>query len=431
MSRVYIGLSLDTLHHGHINLIEKARSLGSVTVGLLTDAAIAKNKRLPFLNWSQREKIAANLIGVSEVVPQDDWDYAPNIARYKPDYFVHGDDWLNEPTYLRDNAIKALDLVGGKLVEIPHTPDISSTTQSSNAIRDGISPDARRATLRRLLNSKRLSLFMEAHSPISALIAEKVSVPKHHGKSFFDGFWSSSLTDSTEMGKPDIEAVDITTRLSNINNIFEVTTKPLIMDADTGGKVEHFTLNVRSMERLGVSAVIIEDKTGLKKNSLFGNDVSQSQESPDVFGHKIKVARESLVSNDFMIIARIESLILDKGMQDAQERAKVYVESGAHGIMIHSRKKQPDEVFEFTEGFKKRYPNTPLIVVPTSFNEVTADEFEKVGVNIVIYANHMLRSSYPAMWTAAVEILKNGRTAEIEEKLISIKEILELVPGTK
>ena len=276
-----------------------------------------------------------------------------------------------------------------------------------------------------------MSTFLEAHSPISAIVAENVSVKVKNRLEFFDGFWSSSLTDSTEMGKPDIEALDTSERLSNISSIFEVTTKPLIMDADTGGKIEHFIFNVRSMERLGISAVIIEDKAGPKKNSLFGNDVSQVQENPDVFAEKIQRARNALISDDFMIIARIESLILDKGLADALSRAKTYVNAGAHGIMIHSRSKKPDEVFEFADRFKIEHPSIPLVMVPTSYNTVRKEEFEKRGVNILIYANHMLRASYPAMKTVAESILKNGRSREIEDKLTSISEILELIPGTK
>ena len=431
MPKVYIGLSLDALHHGHINLIKKGRSFGNITIGLITDAAMAKNKRLPFLNWEQRKSIAENLVGVDEVIAQDEWDYSVNIKTLKPDFMIHGDNWDDEPSYLRSNAVGALQEYGGKLIEIPYTKGISSSNLVKNVRDVGTTPDYRRQTLRRLLNCKPLSQFLEAHSPISALIAENVTLERDGISNFFDGFWSSSLTDSTEMGKPDIEALEIHTRLSNINNIFDVTTKPLIMDADTGGKAEHFAINARSMERLGISAVIIEDKTGLKKNSLFGNDVEQSQEEPLIFGEKIRCARNSLVSEDFMIIARIESLILEKGLDDALERSRIYIDSGAHGIMIHSRNKSPEEVFKFSELYKNEHPNIPLVVVPTSFNTVTKKEFEDAGVNILIYANHMLRSSYPAMWSTALGILEHGRTFEIENQLISVNQILELIPGTK
>lgn len=431
MPSVYIGLSLDALHHGHINLIKKGSSYGQVTIGLITDEAMAKNKRLPFLSWDQRKAIAENIVGVANVVPQKEMDYSVNIRALKPDFLVHGDNWDNEPPYLRTNALDALAEHGGKLIETAYTQGVSSTAAAKRACAIGVTPDRRRQTLARLLNCKPLSQFLEAHSPISALIAENVEYEENGRTNFFDGFWSSSLTDSTHMGKPDIEALEINARLSNINDIFDVTTKPLIMDADTGGKSEHFAINVRSMERLGISAVIVEDKTGLKKNSLFGNDVEQLQEDPITFAYKIRCGRDNLVSDDFMIIARIESLILDKGMDDALERARIYIDHGAHGIMIHSRQKLPDEVFKFATKFKSEHTNVPLVVVPTSFNTVVRHEFEDAGFNMLIYANHMLRSSYPAMFKTAQDILKHGRTKEVEDSLISIQEILELIPGTK
>ena len=353
MPKVYIGLSLDGFHHGHVRLISEGKKYGDVVIGLITDEAMAKHKRLPYLNWDQRKELAQSLSGVTDVVPQEEWDYSLNIKKYKPEFMIHGDNWESEPLYLRVNAINALNEVNGKLIEVPYTKNISSSDLAQNIKENGTTPDYRRQTLRRLLNCKPLSQFIEYHSPISALIAENVEYKDEDGVNFFDGFWSSSLTDSTEMGKPDIEALEINARLANINNIFDVTTKPLIMDADTGGKTEHFVINVKSMERLGISSVIIEDKTGLKKNSLFGNDVEQSQEDPVTFGDKIRKAREGLVSEDFMIVARIESLILDKGLDDAVHRAEVYVDHGAHGIMMHSRKKSPKEIFDYADIHKK------------------------------------------------------------------------------
>jgi len=320
---------------------------------------------------------------------------------------------------------------GGKLIEVPYTQGVSSAAIATRQLQIGTTAEIRRKTLRRTLSAKKLSRFIEAHSPLSAIIAENCEERVNGRIMSFDGFWSSSLTDSTEMGKPDIEALDISARLSNIDDIFEVTTKPLIMDADTGGKVEHFAMNVRSMERLGISAVIIEDKTGLKKNSLFGNEVEQTQEDIDIFSEKIRVGRAALVNSDFMIIARIESLILEKGIEDAIKRAESYVQAGVDGIMIHSRKKDPDEVFEFARIFRINHPHTPLVCVPTSYNHVTEDELSKNGFNVVIYANHLLRAAYPAMNRVAHSILRNSRSLEADEDLISISEILELIPGTK
>ena len=345
---------------------------------------------------------------------------------------IHGDDWTEGPLApYRDLAIKALNSYGGKLIEIPYTKDISSTKLVENILEIGTTPDSRRASLRRLINSKKIVRIIEAHSPLSALIGEKIKVNKDNQFREFDGFWSSSLTDSTEMGKPDIEALDISKRLENINNIFDVTTKPLIMDADTGGKIEHFNLNIKSMERLGISAVIIEDKKGLKKNSLFGNDVDQSQDDIEIFSEKIFSAKKNIISDDFMIIARVESLILEKGLDDALKRSFAYVDAGADGIMIHSRKKDPDEVFMFSKRFREVHPYIPLVVVPTSFNNIVEEELIDNGFNIVIYANHLLRASYPAMKKVAEQILLDSCSAGVDKDIISISEILNLIPGTK
>lgn len=432
MARIYIGMTLDILHHGHINIINKAKDYGDVVIGLLTDKAVANYKRLPYLSWDQRKIIVENISGVKEVVAQNEWDYAPNIRKYKPEYMAHGTDWLEGPLApYRKRAIEALNEYGGKLIEVPYTKDVSSSVIYEQIKMLGITPDIRKKSLKRLISANSITRIIEAHNPISALIAEHNSVVLDGKKREFHGFWSSSLTDSTVCGKPDIEALEINSRLTNINNIFDVTTKPLIMDADTGGKTEHFELNVRSMERLGISATIIEDKIGLKKNSLFGVDVDQSQDSIENFCAKISAGRKARISDDFMIIARIESLILEKGLEDAIERAKAYVEAGADGIMIHSRKKTPEEVFKFANIFRKLYSSVPLISVPTSYSSTTEKELIDNGFNIVIYANHLLRAAFPAMQEVALSILRHGRALEIDNRIMSIKEILNLIPGTK
>lgn len=432
MTSVYIGMTVDILHHGHINIIDQARKYGDVTVGLLSDSAVADHKRLPYLTYEYRKQIVENIRGVAKVVPQNEWDYTPNIRKHRPDIMVHGDDWLEGPLApYRDKALAALSEYGGQLIEIPYTQGVSSNAMISQLQGLGTTPDIRRHTLKRLLAAKPISRFIEAHNPISALIAEHASIELGGKTRQFDGFWSSSLTDSTARGKPDIEALEINSRLSNINDIFDVTTKPLIMDADTGGKLEHFELNVRSMERLGISATIIEDKAGLKKNSLFGNDVAQTQEDIGSFCDKIRAGRAARVNNDFMVIARIESLILDKGMNDAIKRAQAYAAAGVDGIMIHSRKKSPDEVFEFARLFKTDFPTLPLVCVPTSYNTVTEEILAERGFNLVIYANHLLRAAYPAMQHVAREILRHGRSSEVDKDLMGINEILELIPGTK
>ncbi len=429
---VYISLSVDVLHHGHINLINHAKKYGKVVAGLLTDSAISSRKRIPLLNFNQRKKILENLNGISKVVPQNEWEYSKNILKLKPDYLVHGDDWkYGRDKHLRSSSIKALKKIGGKLIEIAHTKDISSHSLKERIYTDATSPLSRQAALKRLLNAKKLSRFIEAHSPLSAIIAEKVFHKNKNGKKIeFDGFWSSSLTDSTLKGKPDIEVLDINQRLINVNDIFDVTTKPLIIDIDTGGKIEHLEINLKTIERSGTSAVIIEDKKGLKKNSLFGTSVKQEQENVKVFSKKISAGKKA-TTNKLMIIARIESLILGKPLNDALLRAENYVEAGADGIMIHSKDKNPKEIFKFAEKFRKKFTEVPLVAVPSSYNSVKDVQLENAGFNIVIYANHMLRASYPAMQKIALEILKNGRTHESEKSIMSIGNILELIPGTK
>ncbi len=429
---VYIALSVDVLHHGHINLINHAKKYGKVTAGLLTDSAISIKKRLPLLNYSQRKKILENISGISKVIPQNEWEYSKNILRIKPDYMIHGDDWIHgSDKDLRNSTIKALKKIGGKLIEIPHTKNISSYSLKERMYADTLIPSNRQATLKRLLQAKGITRFLEAHSPLSAIIAEQVFHRNKSGKKIeFDGFWSSSLTDSTLKGKPDIEVLELNQRLTNINDIFDVTTKPLIIDIDTGGKIEHLEINLKTIERSGASAVIMEDKKGLKKNSLFGNKVKQEQENVKEFSKKISSGKKA-TTGKLMIIARIESLILGKPVKDAITRAKKYVEAGADGIMIHSKDKDPKEVFKFAEKFKREFNEIPLVAVPSSYNSVKENHLEDAGFNIVIYANQMLRASYPAMRQVALEILKNGRAYESEKNIMSIKDILELIPGTK
>ena len=430
MKKVYVALIADVLHAGHIKVLKEASKYGKVVVGLLTDKACGELNDVPYLDYDKRKMVVENLKFVDEIIPQESASYKENLLKLKPDYVVHGDDWqYNYKRKYREEVIELLKKWNGKLIEIPYSKDIVEAKIKEEKKRVGITTGLRLARLRQLLKAKKLLKIMEVHNALSGLIVENTIIEKENLS--FDGMWSSSLTDSTSKGKPDIEAVDLTARLNTINEIFEVTTKPLIFDADTGGKIEHFKFTVRSLERIGVSAAIIEDKTGLKKNSLLGNEVVQTQDSIENFCAKIKAGKKSQISQDFMIIARIESLILEKGMDDALKRAFAYVEAGADGIMIHSRKKEPDEIFEFVEKFRRFDKITPIVVVPTSFNSVTTDEFEKIGVNIVIYANHMLRAAYPGMKKVAELILKHKRSLEAEPYCMPIKDILNLIPGTK
>ena len=429
---VYVGISADLMHPGHINILKEANKYGRVIVGLLTDAAIASYKRLPFLTYSQREQVIINMKQVYKVVPQETLDYRPNLEKIRPDVVVHGDDWkTGVQSKIRSQVNETLKKWGGELIEVPYTPGISST-QLINAHKEiGTTPDRRRAQLRRLLNAKPLIRILETHNGLSSLIAEDLEIEDENGKHSFDGVWSSSLTDSTAKGMPDIEAVDPSSRANSVDQIFNVTTKPMIYDSDTGGKPEHFAYTVKNLERLGVSAVVIEDKIGLKKNSLFGTDVPQQQDTIEDFCSKIRVGKNSQVSDEFMIISRCESLILEQGMEDALKRCKAYLEAGSDGIMIHSRKSDGAEILEFCNHYKDFGSGRPLVVVPSSFDKITEEEFERAGVNIVIYANHMLRAAYPAMYKAAKSILENKRAFEAREYCMSIKDILEIIPGTK
>lgn len=425
-------MSADIIHPGHLNIIREGAKLGKVTVGILTDKAIASYKRLPYLDYEQRKIIVENIKNVDKVISQNTLDYVPNLLLEKPDFVVHGDDW-KEGTQkeTRQRVINALKEWGGKVIDLPYTKGISSTKLNEKIKTIGTTPEIRLKRLRRLILAKPIVRILESHSGLTGLIAENVKVNVNGIVHEFDGMWSSSLTDSTSKGKPDIEAVDITTRLHSLNDELECTTKPIIYDGDTGGKIEHFAFTVRTLERHGISAVIIEDKIGLKKNSLFGTTVPQTQDTIEGFSSKIKAGKAAQITEDFMIIARVESLVLGKTVEDAIERAFAYIVAGADGIMIHSKEKSGDDIKSFCTQFRSKNKNTPIIVVPSTFNHITENEFTSMGVNVVIYANHMLRASYPAMLDVAKSILANGRSYEANDKCMPIKEILELIPGTK
>ena len=429
MKTVYMSFSTDMLHSGHIAIIEKAAALGQLTIGVLTDQVIASYKRYPLLSYEERVNMLQSIRGVYRTVEQNSLSYADNLRKLRPDYVVHGDDWksgVQKP--IRDEVVSILNEYGGELVEYPYSNDERYRALEQRSREHLSIPDIRRGRLRDLLAMKPTVSILEAHSGITGLIAENSVVVKE-GKAFqFDGMWVSSLCDSTAKGKPDIELVDMSSRLRTIDDIMEVTTKPIILDGDTGGLIEHFVYNIKTLERMGVSAVIIEDKTGLKKNSLFGTEVAQTQDCIEHFCEKIAAGKRALKTKEFMLIARIESLILERGMADALKRAFAYVAAGADGIMIHSRKKSPEEIFEFCERFREKDPVTPIVVVPTSFNTVTEEEFAQRGINIVIYANQLTRSAFPAMQKAARTILENHRAKEADDLCMPIKDILTLIP---
>lgn len=431
MKQVYLAMSADIIHHGHINVIKKASELGEVTVGILTDEVIASYKRFPLLTFEERKAIIENIKGVSRVVAQETLDYTPNLLKLRPDYVVHGDDWRSgEQQKVRERVIETLARWGGQLVEVECTKGVSITGLDEALRRIGTTPQTRMRRLRRLLEVKPLVRVLEAHNGLTGLIAEKTKVKDEKGRvKEFDAMWISSLCDSTAKGKPDIELVDLTSRLNTINDVLDVTTKPIILDGDTGGQTEHFVFTVKTLERLGISAVIIEDKVGLKRNSLFGTAVPQTQDSIENFTAKIAAGKKAQVTGDFMIIARIESLIAKAGLDDALARARAYIAAGADGIMIHSKEKQADEVLAFCRAYKDFPERVPLVVVPSTYSYITETELAGAGVNIIIYANHLIRSAYPAMLATAKSILEHERSLECEKNLMSIEEILTLIPG--
>ena len=426
--KVYVALAADILHEGHINILKKAERLGDVTVGLLTDKAITSYKKLPHLNYKQREIVLKNIKYVKNLVPQETHDYVPNLIKLKPDYVVHGDDWRKGvQKKIRSNVVKTLKKWGGKLVEYSYTKNISSTIIRKKIYEKGISSDSRKSKLRRLINSKDIVRIIESHNALTGLIVENTSVFVKNKLREFDGMWSSSLTDSLSRGKPDNQSVDYSSRINGLHEIMDVTTKPVIFDADNGGRLEHISYLTKTLERNGVSAIVIEDKIGLKQNSLFDIQNKSKQDTINNFCKKIRKINSSKISDDFIIIARIESLILGKSLNDALLRAKHYSKSGADAILIHSKEKSPKEIFKFAREFKKTKYFRPLVAVPSTYSKVNESQLINEGFKIVIYANQLMRSAYPSMKKTAISILKNLRSHQIEKKIVPIKKIISLI----
>ncbi len=430
MKQVYICFSTDIIHNGHLSILKKAADLGEVTVGILTDEVVASYKHYPLIPLDERIAMFESLKYVSRVVVQESLDYTDVLNQLKPDIVVHGDDWLvGYQANIRAKVIETLKQWGGTLAEFPYTHTPTEETLSNLDALLSL-PETRRSRLRKLMAYKPCLSVCEAHNGITGLIVEKTAVDTEHGRKQFDAMWVSSLCDSTAKGKPDIELVDMTSRLNTLEEIMEVTTKPIILDGDTGGQIEHFVYNVQTLERMGISAIIIEDKKGLKKNSLFGTGVGQMQDSIEGFCAKIAAGKNAQKTRDFMIIARCESLILEQGLEDALERCHAYVKAGADGVMIHSKSKTPDEVYAFCDAFRAVDAKTPIIVVPTTYNGETEEQLAAHGVNVVIHANHLIRSAFPAMQATAKSILEHGRSKEADQLCMSIKEILTLLPNS-
>ena len=428
MKTVYTCFCTDIIHEGHLNIIDQAHKYGKVVVGALSDAALIRYNKFPTVSLKDRVKLYESLDGVDEVVVQDSVMYDDIINELHPDYVVHGDNWKEGPeATIRENVIELLKKYGGELIEVSYTYN-SHVKKVDRQLKEKLSmPEYRRKRLKQLIEILPIVKAMEVHNGLTGLIVEKTVVESNGELDQFDAMWISSLCDSTAKGKPDIELVDMTSRFRTIDDVTEVTTKPIIFDGDTGGLTEHFVYTVRTLEKMGVSAIIIEDKTGLKKNSLFGAEVQQTQDTIENFSAKISAGKQAQLTDDFMIIARIESLILEQGMEDALKRAEAFVNAGADGIMIHSRRKEPDEILEFCDKFRIKDKKTPIVVVPSSFNTITEEELAAHGVNIVIYANQLTRSAFPAMQKTAEDILKYHRAKEVDDRLMSIKQIITLI----
>ena len=428
MKKAYACFCTDVIHEGHLKVLKTAAQYGEVYAGVMSDQAMVRFNRFPTISQDKRIEILKETGLVKEVVIQKDIMYDEIMERLRPDYVVHGDNWVrSRERIIRENVLQNLKKYGGELIEIPYTYNETVKKIDDNMREKLAMPEFRRKRLRQILTMRPIVKALEVHSGLTGLIAEKTIVANNNSLDQFDAMWISSLCDSTAKGKPDIELVDMSSRIRTIEDVMDVTTKPIILDGDTGGLIEHFVYNVRTLERMGVSAVIIEDKTGLKMNSLFGTEVEQAQDTIENFTAKIKAGKNVLRTEEFMIIARIESLILEQGMEDALTRAFAYVEAGADGIMIHSRKTEPSEILEFCRLFREKDKVTPIVVVPTSFNSITEEELAEAGVNIVIYANQLTRSAFPAMQGVAVDILKNHRAKEVDDRLMPIKDIIRLI----
>ena len=425
---VYVGLSADIMHEGHINILKTANKYGEVIVGLLTDQAIASYKNIPYLDYKKRKVVIENVKYVKKVIPQKTLDYVENLNLIKPNYVVHGDDWkTGVQKKTRQRVISTLKKWSGKLIEPKYTKNISSTLIKDKISQIVSTPQNRVSRLKRLIYSKKIVRILESHNSLTGLIIENLNIIKKNIKIEFDGMWSSSLTDSATKGLPDNSSLSFSARISSLNDMMDVTIKPLVFDADNGGQIEHLPYLIRSLERAGVSAIIMEDKIGLKKNSLFKNQSGTKQDKPNLFAKKIKKICDTRQSNDFMVIARIESFIVGKGLNDALKRAEIYSKAGADAILIHSKEKTTSEIFSFAKKFKKSKYFIPLVSVPSTYSKVYEKDLIKNGFKLVIYANQLLRAAYPAMQNAAKSILEKSRAFEVDKKIIPIKEIISLI----
>ena len=417
---VYVGITGDMIHPGIINIIQQGAKYGRLIVGLLSNEAIATHKRIPYLTFEQRKAVIENIKGVSEVVPQEDWSYVPNLLKLKPDYIIHGDDWkTNYLKGIREEVFDVMKKIGGEVIEIPYTKGINSSQLFESTTNNGITAVQRLKSLRQLMNYKPIIRIMEANSGLSGLIIENLKIEKEDGIQRFDGIFIN-LLDSNPSGVSEQESSNFMLKLNTVTDILECTTRPIIYGGYTSDNYENITFTIEKLELMGISAIIIEDK--------FKN--TQELCNEEEFCLKIKEGKKAQINPDFMIIAGIEELILGKSMDDALKKALASIKAGADGILISSNQKNGDDIKEFCSKLRKENKNIPIVLIPTTYNQFTEKELGEWGANIIIYADYLKKVTYPAMKKCAETILKSERSLEVNEMCMPIKEILNLIPGT-
>jgi phosphoenolpyruvate phosphomutase len=268
--------------------------------------------------------------------------------------------------------------------------------------------------LKAMLHADRLQFLMEAHSGLSAKIAEEAG---------FEGIWASGLSMSAAMGVRDSNEASWTQVLEVVEFMSDATSIPILLDADTGyGNFNNVRRLVRKLEQRNVAGMCIEDKLFPKTNS-FLNGESQVLAQVDEFAGKIKAAKDTQQDADFCVVARLESFIAGKGLADALERATAYYEAGADALLVHSKKSHPAEVLSFMQ----EWQNTcPVVIVPTMYYQTPVRVFTEAGISVVIWANHLLRAAVCAMQQIAAKIHETQSLLEAEAEIVSVQEIFRL-----
>jgi phosphoenolpyruvate phosphomutase len=427
---VFVVMSAEIFHPGHLNIIKVARDLGEVTVGLATDRFNARYKRLTLMSYEDRKAIVENINGVKNVIAQDTLDLAPILRELRPDYFVHGDDWKFGPLKaVRQQVLEVMQEWGGVLVEPPYTEGISSTKLNAAWRSIGATPETRIRHFRRMLEFQPVVRLLEVHNSLSGIIIERTLVEGNERDKEFDGMWYSDLTDSLAKGKPNSSFVDLTSRINTIHGILESTTKPLIVEAGNGGITEHFVSTVKTLERLGVSAVVIADKVGYEGAVFSLNGNEPVQEDVNDFARKIASGKKTQVNKDFSIITQINSLVMHEDVENALRRARVYIEAGVDALMIHSNVETLTDFFEFCRSYRNLEDKVPLLAAIPARSSLDEDQLISAGVQFIVYPDQLLRAAYTSMLNAAKTLLIQARASDVDELYAPISEICDFVPG--